>query len=136
MTPKRNLPNAFNSHSGSQKRQSKKRPSPLSIRLSENEREALQKAAAGRSINSYVKGRLFDTKKGRRKAPVEDYEALARALSLLGQSNVYTRLSALLLAIEAGKLDASTDAERDIRQACATVRSIRSDLIIALGLKA
>lgn len=74
---------AFNTHSAKAKPQGKKRPSPLSIRLNENEGRALQKVAAGRSINSYVKDLLFDGKQGRRKATVQDYEALARALSLL-----------------------------------------------------
>ncbi|MGJ8628763.1 MAG: hypothetical protein ACSHXB_17515 [Sulfitobacter sp.] len=113
----------------------RKRPSPLSVRLSEDERAKLEKAAAGQSLNSYVKDRLFQGKRGR-KGTVQDYDALARALSMLGRSDIQTRLSALLLAIETQKLVASAEAERDIRDACKNVAMIRAELVTALGLKA
>lgn len=113
----------------------RKRPSPLSVRLSDDERAKLERAAAGQSLNSYVKKRLF-AGSGSRKSATKDYSALARALSLLGRSDIQTRLTALLLAIEAEQLIASKDAERDIREACNTIRMIRAELVIALGLKA
>ncbi|MEM5477129.1 hypothetical protein [Pacificibacter sp. AS14] len=113
----------------------RKRPSPLSVRLSEDERAKLEKAAAGQSLNSYVKECLFAGKRPR-KSKVQDYEALAKALSLLGRSDLQTRLSALLLAIEAQRLVASSETERDIRAACNNVALIRTELVKALGLKA
>lgn len=115
--------------------QKRKRPSPLSVRLSGDERAKLEKDAAGQSLNSYVKERLFAGKRSR-KGAVKDNEALARALSMLGRSDIQTRLSALLLAIEAQKLVASAEVERDIRNACKDVATIRAELVTALGLKA
>ncbi len=113
----------------------RKRPSPLSVRLSEDERATLEKAAAGQSLNSYVKDRLFAGKRTR-KSKVQDYDALSRALSLLGRSDLQTRLSALVLALESQRLIASPEAERDIRAACNDVAVIRAALVTALGLKA
>lgn len=113
----------------------RKRPSPLSVRLSENERAKLEAAAAGQSLNSYVKERLFAGTRPRKSA-VQDYDALARALSMLGRSDIQKRLSALLLAIESERLVASQEVEQDIRAACATVAVIRAELVTALGLKA
>ena len=117
----------------------KRRPSPLSIRLSEEERATLEHAASGQSLNSYVRGRLFNDKSSIRKrgnAPVKDYEALARALSLLGRSDIQTRLAALLLALEQQNLVASEQTKRDIQQACTDVKEVRAALVSALGLKA
>lgn len=116
-------------------RKKRKRPSPLSIRLSDDERAKLEKAAAGQSLSSYVKERLFAGKR-LRKSKVQDCEALARALSLLGRSDLQTRLSALLLALETQRLVASVETESDIRAACTHVAIIRAELVTALGLKA
>ncbi|MEP4987384.1 MAG: hypothetical protein ABJV68_06795 [Paracoccaceae bacterium] len=113
----------------------RKRPSPLSVRLNEDERAKLERAAAGQSLNSYVKERLF-AGSGSRKSASKDYAALARALSLLGRSDIQTRLTALLLAIEKEQLVASKDVERDVRDACSMVKMIRAELVTALGLRA
>lgn len=113
----------------------RKRPSPLSVRLSEDERARLEKDAAGQSLNSYAKERLLSGKRSRI-SKVQDNEALVRALSLLGRSDLQIRLSALLLALESERLVASAEAERDIRTACADVAMIRAELVTALGLKA
>lgn len=113
----------------------RKRPSPLSVHLNEDERAKLERAAAGQSLNSYVKERLF-AGSGSRKGASKDYAELARALSLLGRSDIQTRLTALLLAIEKEQLPTSKDVERDIRDACNMVKMIRAELVTALGLKA
>lgn len=121
----------------SKRNTTQKRPSPISIRVTDEERAELLEAANGQSINSYVRDRLFkNNRTPRRKALIEDYQALARVLSALGQSDTHTRLTALLLAIEAGKLEVTQDAERDVRHACFAVKTMRADLVKALGLKA
>ncbi len=138
MKNSKRLTSSFGHAKKSQTTATKKRPAPISIRVSDEEREALKRAAAGRSVNSYVRERLFSNTalaRTRGRAPVQDYEALARVLGLLGRSDVYTSLSALVLAIEQQKLAASGDVERDIRHACASVRAIRAELVTALGLK-
>lgn len=116
-----------------------KRPAPLSIRVSKEERKALQRAAAGRSVNSYIRERIFgDQPKAleRGKTQVKDYEALAKVLSLLGRSDIATRLSALIMALEMNRLELSGEAEAELRSACADVKAMRAALITALGLKA
>jgi hypothetical protein len=118
----------------------KRRPSPISLRLSEDERAQLKRDALGQSINGYIRERLFagspaNSRNQRGKSPVKDYEALGRALGMLGRSDVFTALTALSLAIEQEKLRVSRETETDIQKACAAVITIRADIIRALGLK-
>lgn len=70
----------------------KKRPAPVSLRLNEAELAALRKAASGRSMNGYIRERLFgDGAAISVSQPVsEDYEALARVLGALGKTDIYT----------------------------------------------
>lgn len=112
----------------------KKRPAPVSVRLNEEELAELRKRAAGQSMNGYIKGQIF-TKKRSGKASVSDYEALARALSLLGRSDLQTKLSALLIAIELQNLAVTSETETELRDACSAVKEMRDCLVVALGLK-
>lgn len=116
------------------------RVAPLSVRVSAKERAEVERLAAGRSMNAYLRDRLFGadatparTRRGL--APVKDYEALGRALGLLGKSDVFTALTALRLAMEEERFRVSDRTEADIRAACDAVQAIRGDLIKALGLR-
>lgn len=115
----------------------KKRPSPISLRLNEGELAALQKAAAGRSINGYIRERLFgaaDTIHAS-KPVAKDYEALARVLGALGRTDIYTNLAAISLALEQNRMRLSASTENAIAEACEAVVAMRADLLIALGLR-
>lgn len=115
----------------------KKRPSPISLRLPDHELTALRKAAAGRSINGYIRESLFgDAAPIDASKPVrEDHAALARVLGALGQSDIYTRLAAISLAIEQNRVSMDRETAASVREACDTVVQIRADLLIALGLR-
>lgn len=115
----------------------KKRTPPISLRLNDTELKALRKAAVGRSINGYIRERLFGNA-----APIassnliaEDYEALARVLGVLGRTDVYTNLAAITLALEQQRLQVSKETEASVKLACKAVTEMRSDLMIALGLR-
>ena len=115
----------------------KKRPSPISLRLNDAERSALRKAASGRSINGYIRERLFGDAAS---IPVsklvsEDHAALARVLGALGQTDVFTSLAAISLALEKQELLASKEIESSIKEACKAITDMRADLLIALGLR-
>jgi len=116
----------------------KKRPSPLSLRLSEDERSTLEDQAGRQSLNAYIKTRLFDDDKQRNKSQrykvVEDYEALARVLSALGQTELFANLSTLIEQIKSGDVVLSPEAEEVIGVTCACVLLMRDDLVKALGL--
>ena len=115
----------------------KKRPAPISLRLPEHEMRALRKAATGRSINGYIRECLFEEL-----APIdaskpvgEDYAALARVLGALGQTDVYSRLAAISLAIEQNRVVMDAETAASVREASDTIIQIRADLLIALGLR-
>lgn len=116
---------------------SKKRPSPISLRLPDHELTALRNAAAGRSINGYIRECLFgDAAPVDASKPVrEDHAALARVLGLLGKSGVFNSLSRLVLAHEAGRVDYEPELERELRKALQDVSTIRAELLRALGLR-
>lgn len=119
------------------KPRSKKRPAPVSLRLNETELAALRNAASGRSINGYIRERLFgDASIITLAKPVaQDREALARVLGALGQSDLYTRIAAITLALEQGRMLASAETETAVKDACNAVTEMRADLLIALGLR-
>jgi hypothetical protein len=121
-------------------RQTKKHPPPLSFRLTDEERTALQKAAAGLSLSDYIRSRLFgpDVKPRRTqgKFPVKDHAALARLLGQFGQSRIANNLNQLAKAVNTGSLPVTPETEGEIKRACEDIGVIRSALIQALGLSA
>ena len=98
------------------KKEKKKRPAPLSVRISASERISLEEAASGLPINRYVRGCLFDAggniRQRRGKAQVQDPQAIARILSALGQTEIFRNLDALVAHIENGNLQLSTEIGR------------------------
>lgn len=113
------------------------RPVPLSIRVSDAEREDLQVAAKGDSLNAYIRSRIFDDKgrarASRRRQPVKDHAALAWALALLGALDLGHSLRELSNAALTGALDVDAETKAELRAACAAVLAIKSDLMRALG---
>ena len=116
-----------------------KRLPPMSIRLSEHERETLIRLAGDMPLSSYVKAVVFAGGKPirlrRTHAPVEDKKALSKALGLLGQSRIASNLNQLAKAANIGTLPLSPDVEDDLKTACAQVQDIRRLLIEALGMQ-
>lgn len=120
-------------------RKYKKRPTPFSLRLTFDERAQLEKDAAGRSLSSYIKWRIFDPDKPpprkRGKVPVKDHKILAALLAKLGESRLSSNVNQLAKAINSGSLPITPDTERAFVRAARDIEDIRSLLIIALGLK-
>lgn len=112
---------------------------PFSIRLTEDEHAALKKAAAGLSMADYARAQLFGsnrkTRKTRGKFPVKDHEALGRVLGRLGSIELGRSFMNLTEAAKTGCLEIDPDVEDEIRHACGLVRSIRDDLMTALGVR-
>ena len=115
----------------------RKRPAPVSVRLNETELSALRKAASGRSINGYVRERLFGdaTNIELSKPAAKDHEALARVLGALGRTDVFANLAAITLALEERRLVANNETEVALVEACEAITDMRADLLIALGLR-
>ena len=118
----------------------RERPPVLSIRLTAEERDALEREAAGRSLSSYVRGRLFDRgnggKRRRGRSPIDDHKALARVLGAMGRSPAIGTLQGVLRVCDEGAVLLGPEAESALLSACAAIEDMRFDLMRALGLKA
>jgi len=122
------------------KRNPKKRPSPLSIRLTDNERSELKRLAGGKSLAGYVRQSLFEnsnvvkTPKAR-KPTIRDHKSLARVLRALGAADTIKTIGDLRIAYDDNMLLLSEEAEIAVLHACCDINTMRQDLISALGLK-
>lgn len=113
----------------------KKRLSPLSVRLSAEQRAQLEKDAVSMSLNAYVLSKLFDAPKCK-KQPTKRDKALASALRRMSNAGIASYLASQVVAQEEGRLGLSLDEEAELREAYAECFRIRRDLIEALGLQA
>ena len=116
-----------------------KRMAPLSVRLSKEQREQLERDAVGMSLNAYVLSKLFDDSikpKRKRKEPTKKDKAIARALRHLSQAGLVTYLLNQIAAIEEHRLQLPKYEEEQLRQAYADCCNLRRDLIEAMGLEA
>lgn len=111
---------------------------PFSIRLTEAERRSLLERAGklplGTFIRDLILGDGLQVPRRRVVNPVKDHEALARVLAVLGQSRITNNLNQLAKAVNIGVLPVTAETEREITEACASVVSMRRDLMRALGL--
>jgi len=117
----------------------KKRMSPLSVRLSTEQRERLERDAVGMSLNAYVLSKLFDDQpkpKRKHRKPTKRDKAIASALRRLAHSGMAAFLASQIVAQEEGRLGLSSDEEAELREAYTECYRIRCDLIEALGLQA
>lgn len=110
---------------------------PVSIRLTEEERVALEHAASGQTLSGYIRNQIFtggDQKRPpRQPGPVQDQKALAQALGLLGAMDLGPSLRTLARAAEDGVLSLSPETEAELMHACAAVIAIRAKILRALG---
>ena len=118
----------------------KKRPSPITLRLTEEEREKLKIAAGDMPVSAYIRKCVFGTEVAPRKKrlshkPVADQEAIARILSMLGQTRIANNLNQIAYHANCGTLLLDEDTKRQIKQTCAYIAFMRVKLIEALGLK-
>lgn len=111
----------------------RKRPAPLSIRISDEERAQLKHAAGNLSLNAYVRSRLF----GNRGPAVTRANAhdLAQVLGKLGQSHLAGSFRNLAEAARIGALPVTPETEDAIRTACAEMAAMKSALMGALGTR-
>ena len=112
---------------------------PVSLRMTFEEKARLERDAAGMSLSSFIRWRLFDpgnaAPKTRGKFPVKDQQALARLLAHLGQSRLANNLNQLARAANSGSLPITPDTEAAINDAAEEVRWMRRILLEALNLE-
>ncbi|MEO1721550.1 MAG: plasmid mobilization relaxosome protein MobC [Pseudomonadota bacterium] len=111
--------------------------SPLTLRLTPEERETLETLAAGTTLSAYVRGCLFAKEAKRRKKRsrdvVADKQAAAEALSLLGQSRIASNLNQLAYHANIGVLIIGEIEKAQIADANEHLSAIRGLLMQALG---
>lgn len=117
----------------------KKRPAPFSIRLSADERKRLIDDAGSRPLGTYIRDRLLSEGQSARPrrsgANLEDREAFAKALALLGASRLSANLNQLAHLANSGSLPLSPETLTELAVAITDIREIRRLLIEAVGLK-
>lgn len=114
-----------------------KRPPPFSLRLTEQERAYLTDRANGAPLSSFIKAKLFDKQPLRTRRTgsiIEDREAFAHALALLGKSDLARNVASLARAAEVGALAVDPDTEATLLIASQQIQHIRTMMMIALGL--
>ncbi len=114
--------------------------SPFSLRFTPEERQWLDRSAAGMPLGAFIRSLIFDEallKKRRKspKIPVKDHQVLARLQGELGQSRIANNLNQLAKSANSGSLEVSPDTEKVIKHACSDVRWMRHMLMEALGIQ-
>lgn len=112
--------------------------SPITLRVTDEERERLKSMAEGLSVSAYIRKCIFAGDATRRKRrshmPVKDQEAMARALALLGTSRIANNLNQLAHQANIGSLIMDENTCTQIDETYVHVRLMRDELVSALGL--
>lgn len=111
--------------------------SPVTLRLTPEERVKLEELAAGMTLSAYIRACVFAEETRRRKrrpkTSVEDKKAAAEALALLGQSRIASNLNQLAYHANIGMLIEDEEAKAQIAEANEHLLAIRTLLMTALG---
>ena len=118
-------------------RHARRRLAPLSLRLSPDERNRLERDAQGIALGAYIKAKVFGEpeKRVRRHESVRDQRTIAQLLARLGASGLAAHMRELADAARSGSLACDDETTALLRTACADIQSMRSMLVAALGLK-
>ena len=115
-----------------------KQTSPFCLRLTPEERAQLEREAAGLPLGEYVRQRVFDEnrikRRTRNKHPVRDHQILSQLLGELGRSRLSNNLNQLAKAANSGLLILTPEVKTALLNACADIRHIRETLMKSLGL--
>ncbi|KAI93770.1 hypothetical protein T281_14650 [Rhodomicrobium udaipurense JA643] len=114
------------------------RLAPFSLRLTAEERERLRREAKGLPLGAYIKAKALGTAHlslRRAGISIEDREALAQALALLGRSHIASNLNQLARAANIGTLPMTPETEEDLSETIRAVRSLHTLLLRALGMR-
>lgn len=116
------------------------KPTPFSLRLSEEERLYLDKASGSMPLGAYIRSKILNEETPRKayrkpKKLIKDRLELAKVQAMLGSSRLSNNLNQLAKAMSSGSLPANTETYEALLQACADVAYMRNTLMKALGLR-
>jgi hypothetical protein len=115
-----------------------KTPAPLSVRLTQAERDALLIRAGGQTLSAYVRAVLFD---GPQPMPrsggvtLANRTLLAHLLATLGASQLAPNLAQLASEASAGNLFADEETTQRLIEACDDLRLMHNALMRGLGMR-
>lgn len=111
--------------------------SPVTLRLTAEERERLEELAIGMTLSAYIRACVFaEEEKRRKRRPkdvVADKKALAECLALLGQSRMASNLNQLAYHANIGALYVDDEVKAQINESYETIKEMRALLIAALN---
>lgn len=121
------------------RQQKQSRPTPFSLRLTEDERAALEAKAGSMPLASYIKSVVLDEDapkyRKRQKPPAAEQQLLAEVLARLGASRTANNLNQIAKGLDQGTLVIDEELETDLNTAIAEVAWMRITLMRALGVK-
>jgi hypothetical protein len=110
--------------------------SPITLRLTPNERAQLEELATGMTLSAYIRACVFAEEERRQKRRpkniVADKKAMAEALTLLGQSRIANNLNQLAYHANIGALAMDEHTRGQIDEAYLFIAEMRELLIKAL----
>lgn len=116
--------------------------SPVSVRLTQEERAQLEQAARGMPLSRYIRARLFDGDgevsdhaEERRLSPADRQKLLAQILARIGQSGLPAALEELAELARLGLLSLDAESVSALSEARDELKALRLDLLRALGLR-
>jgi len=111
--------------------------SPLTLRLTTDERAKLEELADGMTLSAYIRACVFaeETKRRKRRprTAIADKAAAAEALALLGQSRIASNLNQLAYHANIGAFIEDAASKAQIAEANDHLAAIRALLMTALG---
>ncbi len=112
--------------------------SPISLRVSPEEKARLERDAGDMTQSAYIREQLFGDqvapRKRRMKRPVKDHRTVAQLFALIKQTQAWNNLNQIARGINSNTWVVSPESERMLQEACKAIIEIRSMLMKALGL--
>ncbi|MEO1190263.1 MAG: hypothetical protein AAFY02_00775 [Pseudomonadota bacterium] len=112
---------------------------PFSLRLTAEERQELERRAAGMPVGTFARKVLLESdqraRQRRGRFPVKDRQALAQVLARLGQSQLAQSLNDISRAAALGALPLTPETDALLAQAARDIAAIKALLMTALGIR-
>ncbi len=112
-----------------------RRPAPFSIRLTADERSRLEAESQGMPLGGYIKAKALGTAALRRATVIEDRQALAQALALLGRTHYANNLNQLAHLANMGALPLTPEVIGELESTLRLIGEVRALIVKAMGVR-
>ena len=112
-----------------------KRLPPFSIRLSAADRARLEAEARGMPLGAYIKAKALRDPPLKRVAAIEDRQALAQALALLGKTHYANNLNQLAHLANMGALPLTPEVIEELESTLRLIGEVRALIVKAMGVR-